>query len=112
MTGHGGRPSRAGLPLGLRLGVRSRPAAKLEGTGPDRTRETPMFTLTVCLLDPYGRGRDRLIGPTNVVDRAALAECREAGHRGRWHLGRRAACADHLQDALAADAALTRDGRL
>jgi hypothetical protein len=71
-----------------------------------------MFT---TLLDPY-RGRDLLIGPGQIIDRAALAECRDTVSRppckgARWQLGWWHPCADHLQDAIQAGAALARDGR-
>jgi hypothetical protein len=56
----------------------------------------PVFAV---LLDPY-QGQHRHITKGELIDRAALAECRAAGHRGRWQFGLRAACADHLQDAI------------
>jgi hypothetical protein len=63
----------------------------------------------VTLLDPYRPPggllvpRVQIIGPGQVIDRAALAECRQA-HPGREtiRVGQPAGCADHLQDAVGA----------
>lgn len=60
----------------------------------------------ILLLDPYGRGRTLAIYADDVLDRAALAECRPAGHRLRWRFGEPAACADCWQDALRVTAGL------
>jgi len=61
--------------------------------------------MLIALIDPYGRGRDLTVD-VDVAARAALAECRQAGHRGRWQFGRPTACADHTQDANLAAAAM------
>ncbi len=63
----------------------------------------PVFAI---LLDPY-RGGSRVVTVGELVDRAALAECRAAPvqgqtHHQRWQHGRPTACADHLAEAIAA----------
>jgi hypothetical protein len=60
----------------------------------------------VCLLDPYGQGRQGWIYADDLVDRAALAECLRLRHRLRWHFGQRAACAGCYQDAVTVMAAM------
>jgi hypothetical protein len=70
---------------------------------------------TVTLLDPYGPElpypRRLVIRAGDVVDAAALAECLARGHRPRYRLLGRRACADCLQDAIAAAAGLGLLGR-
>jgi hypothetical protein len=72
-----------------------------------------MQPVIALLLDPY-RGGGKVVTAGEIIDRAALAECRAAQwaklldppgspgppHGLRWQFGRPAACADHLQDAI------------